>query len=248
MAPTGSKTSEATRLGRDVDMTADMANANEWSSAIAHMLNQPLTAVLGNAQALQAMLNGTATISELQEAVVDIVTEVRRAIQILRSWRMACQGSELQLSLVRINSVVRDLAALLLDDLIANRCALHLQLARHSPRVRIDTGQMQYALAVLIMSACEAMPDVSAEGRRIRVRTLQPSSQRVHIEVVHGNASLQSDVLKMLEPVQSARLHAPGLGLSICKKIVAAHDGRLEFLTDPAHHGAGVRVELPVAS
>jgi PAS domain S-box-containing protein len=233
------------QLGRDVDI----AKANEGSDAIAHMLNQPLTAVLGNAQALQAMLNGTATLSELQETVADIVTEVRRAIQMLRNWRVACRGSALQLSLVRINGVVRDAGALLLDDLIANRCVLQLQLARHSPRVRIDTAQMQYALAVLIMNACETMTDVSGEGRRIRVRTLQPSSQRVQIEVVHGKASLQSDALEMLEPLQSTKPHhAPGLGLSICKKIVAAHDGRLEFLADPAHHRAGVRVELPVAS
>lgn len=233
---------------RALERVARRATAREAARAIAHVLNQPLTAILSNSQAMQGMLNGTAEPSELNQAVADIVEEVRRAIQVLREWRVTLQGASLQLENVRINDIVRDAAALLLGDLIANRCELELGLSAHSPIVRADTGQMQYALAMLVMNACEAMRDLPVESRRIHVRTLQVSAEHACIEVADCGPSVRSGVLRVFEPPQTMRLPGSGMGMAICKGIVEAHGGRLQFVTGPAPEGAVFQVELPVAS
>lgn len=233
---------------RALERVARRATAREASRAIAHMLNQPLTAILSNSQALQGMLNGAAQLADLHLALADIVEEVRRAIQMLREWRATLQGSALRLTPLPINDIVRDAAALLLGDLVANRCELELQLSTHSPTVRVDTGQMQYALAMLIMNACEAMTDLPVESRRIRVRTLQTSAGHACIEVADRGPSVRSGVLRVFEPLHPMRLQGGGLGLAICKGIVEAHGGRLQFVTGPALEGAAFRVELCVAS
>lgn len=233
---------------RALERVARKATAREASRAIAHVLNQPLTAILSNAQALQGMLNGTAQLSELNMAVADIVSEVRRAIQVLRDWRVTLQGASMQLASVRINDIVRDAAALLLGDLVANRCELELRLSACSPLVRADAGQMQYALAMLIMNACEAMADLPVESRHIRVRTLQASAEHACIEVADRGPGVRSGVLRVFESPQSLRLPGMGLGMAVCKGIVEAHGGRLQFVTGPAPEGAVFRVELPVAS
>lgn len=233
---------------RALERVARRATAREASRAIAHVLNQPLTAILSNSQALQGMLNGTAQLSELSQAVADIVAEVRRAIQALRDWRVTLQGASLQLTNVRMNDIVRDAAALLLGDLVANRCELELLLSARSPIVNADAGQMQYALAMLVMNACEAMRDLPVEARRIRVRTLQSSDEHACIEVADSGPGVRSGVLRVFEPPQTMRLPGLGLGMTICKGIVEAHGGRLQFVTGPAPEGAVFRVELPVAS
>ncbi|HEY0685653.1 MAG TPA: PAS domain-containing sensor histidine kinase [Steroidobacter sp.] len=233
---------------RALEGVARKATAREASRAIAHLLNQPLTAILSNAQALQGMLNGATEPDELNHAVADIVTEVRRAIQVLRDWRVTLQGASLQLSNVRIDDLVRDAAALILGDLIANRCELELRLSPHSPEVSADAGQMQYALAMLIMNACEAMTDLPVEARRIRVRTFQDSVQHACIEVADHGPGVRSAVLRVFEAPPSMRLPGSGMGMSICKGIVEAHGGRLQLARGLAPEEAVLRVELPVAN
>lgn len=233
---------------RALERVARRATAREASRAIAHVLNQPLTAILSNSQALQGMLNGSAPLSELHQTVADIVEEVRRTIEVLRDWRVTLHGTALQLTSVRINDIVRDAAALLLGDLVANRCELELRLSARSPIARADAGQMQYALAMLIMNACEAMTDLPVESRRVRVRTLQGSVEHAYIEVADCGPSVRNGVLRVFEPPQTMRLPGSGLGMAICKGIVEAHGGRLQFVTGPAPEGAVFRVELPVAS
>lgn len=231
---------------RELEGVARRATAREASRAISHVLNQPLTAILSNSQALQGMLNSSAEVSELNQVVIDIVEEVRRAIQVLRDWRMALQGASLQLTKVDMNEIVRDAAALLLGDLVANRCELELLLSPRAPVVRADAGQMQYALAILTMNACEAMLDLPIEARRIRVRTLQASAEHAWIEVADRGPGVRSGVLRVFEPPQTQRLPGSGLGMAVCKGIVEAHGGRLQFVTVP--EGAVSRIELPVAS
>jgi signal transduction histidine kinase len=233
---------------RELERVARRATAREASRTIAHVLNQPLTAILSNSQALQRMLDDTTQPPELRQTVADIVAEVRRATQALRDWRLTLQGATLQLTRVGINEIVRDAAALLLGDLIANRCELELQLAPGLPRAKADAGQMQYALAMLIMNACEAMTDLPVESRRLCVRTSQTSTGQVCIEVADRGPGVRSGVLRLFEQPHGMRLPGAGLGMSICKAIVEAHDGHLRFVTGSALEGAVVRIELPVAS
>lgn len=233
---------------RELERVARRATAHEASREIAHVLNQPLTAILSNAQALQGMLDHAAQPSELRQTVADIVAEVRRATQVLRNWHLTLQGSTLQLTRVGINDIVRDAAALIVGDLLANRCELELRLSPCSPMARADVGQMQYALAMLIINACEAMADLPVESRRICVRTSQASTEQACIEVADRGPGVRSGVLRVFEQPNTRRLPGLGQGMSICKGIVEAHGGRLQFVTGPALEGAVARVELPLAS
>lgn len=231
-----------------IERVARKATAREASRTIAHVLNQPLTAILSNAQALQGMLRRSADPIELNNAVGDVVAEVRRAIQVLRDWRVTLQGAASELCNVSINDIVRDAAALVLGDLVANRCELELRLSLRSPMVRADVGQMQYALAMLIMSACEAMSHLPMDARGIQVRTSQHSLEHVCIEVADHGPGVRSGVLRVFESPQGMRLPGSGMGISICKGIVEAHGGRLRFVRGCAAEGMVLRVELPAVS
>lgn len=231
---------------RELERVARRATAREASRAISHVLYQPLTAILSNSQALQEMLSTTAADpDELNQTVMDIIEEVRRAVQVLREWRVTLQGSSLRLESVHLNDIVCDAAALLFGDLVASQCQLQLQLAPCSPIVRVDAGQIQYALAMLIMNACEAMRDLPVEARRIHVRTLRVSTEHACIEVAARGPSVRDGVLRVFEPPKTTRLAGSGMGMAICKGIVEAHGGRLQFVTGPAPEGAVFQVELP---
>ena len=142
---------------------------------------------------------------------------------------------------------MRDAAALVLCDLVENRCELHLRLSPRSPAVRVDRGQMQYVLAMSIMNACEAMSQLPVDARCILVRTSH-SLEHACIDVADRGPGVRGGVLRVFESPQGKRLPGTGMGMSICKGIVEAHGGRLQFVRGSALAGMVLRIELPVVS
>src|SRR6266550_260395 len=205
-----------------------VASLGQLSSSLAHELNQPLGIILSNAQAAQHMLAAdNPDIPELQEILADIVGEDLRAGEVITRLRALLKRGETGLLPVALNEVIEDVLHLLRSDLVARGVTAESKLAERLPDVPGDEVQLQQVLLNIITNACDAMAENPPGDRRLRISTnLQSDSVRVSIED-QGRGVPCGDVSRIFQPFFTTKSHGLGIGLSICRSIIAAHQGRL---------------------
>jgi PAS domain S-box-containing protein len=223
-----------------------VAVLGELTGALAHELNQPLTAILSNAQAAQRfLLQQPVRLSEVHEILNDIVAEDKRAGEVIRRLRALLKRGETQLQLLDVNEVVGDVLDLARADCIARGVTLVRELAPSLPAVRGDRVQLGQVLLNLIVNACDAMSHCAARDRRLTISTATNSEGAVQICVSDcGNGISADQIGRLFEPFYTTKAQGLGLGLTICRSIVAAHVGKLEAFNNSAG-GATFCVSLP---
>lgn len=221
-----------------------VAMLGELSGALAHELNQPLTAVLANAQAAGRSLQHGAIV-EVQEIIEDIVAENKRATEIIRRLRALFTHGETEATLVDINECVRDVLSIGHGDLVARNITAEALLAPNLPGVWADRVQLQQVLQNLILNACDAMCDNVGRERYLRVSTRLTEEGEVGIEVYDRGVGIEN-VQRIFEPLFTTKRHGLGLGLAICQRVVSAHRGRL-WATNNPDRGATMHIVLPAA-
>lgn len=236
------KQSEVTHLAR-------VATLGELSGALAHELNQPLTAILSNAQAAQRFLRQPQPdLAEVAEILADIVSEDQRAGEIIRRLRRLFDKQETPRQAVAVNELVAEALRILRNDLLNQGVALATVLEAAGAMVLADSVQLQQVLINLVMNACDATPDGGAKAVAVRsARMPAPGAGgRVRISVADRGSGIAPGALEQVfEPFYTTKEHGMGLGLSICRSIVAAHGGRL-WAENNADGGASFHVELPL--
>ena len=222
-----------------------VALLGEMSGGLAHELNQPLTAILSNAQAAQQFIaNKTIDDAELQDILRDIIAADERAGAVIQRLRALFKRGETHVEPLDANEVVREVMSLAHGDLATRSIDIVLQLAPELPRIEGDRVQLQQVMLNLIMNASEAMAGRDSSERRLRVRTLASSS---HVNVSFtdrgpGFAAEQHD--RLFEPFYTTKAQGLGLGLSISRTIITAHRGRLWGVGSPGR-GATFHISLP---
>ncbi|PYL79772.1 MAG: hypothetical protein DMF27_00470 [Verrucomicrobia bacterium] len=205
-----------------------VASLGQLSSSLAHELNQPLGIILSNAQAAQHMLaDDNPDIPELQEILADIVGEDLRAGEVITRLRALLQRGETRLLPVALNGVIEDVLHLLRSDLVARGVTVRTTFAEGLPDVAGDKVQLQQVVLNIITNACDAMAENLQKDRILRISTnLQSDSVRVSIED-QGRGAPGGDVSRIFQPFFTTKSHGLGIGLSICRSIIAAHQGRI---------------------
>jgi two-component system, LuxR family, sensor kinase FixL len=222
----------------------------ELSGSLAHELNLPLGAILSNAQAAQRILaNGDPDLAEVREILNDIVSEDKRAAEVIRRSRLWLKKGEVQLHPLRINKVVRDVLKLISTDLISQNVTVDSQLAGNLPAITGDPVQLQQVLVNLVVNACDAMADCDTSERRLLIRTgIDNGSSAVIVSVTdRGGGVPEKKMEEIFEPFFTTKEKGMGLGLSVCRTIVAAHRGKL-WAANNADRGATFHFTLPVAT
>jgi PAS domain S-box-containing protein len=240
---------QAARHRNEMAHLSRVTALGELSGSIAHELNLPLSAILSNAQAARRVLaNGGADFTEVREILDDIVSEDKRAAEVIRRLRLWLKKGELQKRCLRINQVVQDVLKLMRSDLMDQRVRVDTQLTRNLPTVSGDPVQLQQVLLNLILNACDAMTGCSIAERRLLVRTgTESGNPGVIASVTDRGGSIPEEKMEQIfEPFFTTKTKGMGLGLSVCRSIITAHRGKL-WATNNPDRGATFHFSLPIS-
>ena len=220
----------------------------ELSGSLAHELNQPLTAILSNAQAAYRMMaQGSDTREEIQEILSEIIAEDKRAGEVIRRMRDLLKKGEVRVEALDLPEVVEEIVRLLHSDLISRGVVVSTDFAAGLPRVRADRIQIVQVLINLITNGCDAMEKTAPEQRRLLLSAERADGDLVRVSVADGGSGIaQSDLQRLFQPFVTTKAKGLGLGLAVCRTIVGAHGGRI-WATNNAGRGSTFHFTLPAA-
>jgi signal transduction histidine kinase len=231
---------------RELALASRFATAGELTASIAHEINQPLGAILTNAETAQAMLKSpTPDLAELNEIVGDIVRDDRRASEVIRRMRSLLRKAPFDPKNLDLNEVVRETVALLASVAAGRKVELANFPAPTALPIICDQIQLQQVIVNLVGNAIEAMKDTPDENRIIAIRTSN-AEEFAELSVSDRGPGIPADKLKeVFEPFVTSKAEGMGMGLSIARTIVEAHDGRI-WAENRDGGGAMFGIRLPL--
>ena len=219
----------------------------ELSGSIAHEINQPLTAILSNAQAaLHLMAQESPDVVEIRNALEEIVHEDNRAGEVIHRLRRLLKKGERKAEYVNINDLVRSAVSLLNSELIGRDINVRLDLESGESLARGDSVQLQQVLLNLVINAMDAMASTPTAQRSILISTREAKTGMVDVLVKdRGHGIHPKENGRVFEPFYTTKEHGLGLGLPLCLTIIQAHQGRLTLANDDGG-GAIAAFSLPI--
>ena len=226
---------------------ARLSAMGEMASALAHELNQPLTAIINYAQAARRALGsaGEAPDSPLASLLDKTSQQATRAGQIIHRLRQFIAKGETERALEDLNAVVEEAAALALIGTTGKRITVRRRFGAELPPVLIDKVQIHQVITNLLRNGIDAATEV--ERREIVVSTAPAGPDALEVAVADSGPGLDPEVAaRLFQPFVTTKPGGIGIGLSICRSIVDAHGGRLWSSANP-DGGTIFHVRLPVA-
>jgi len=225
-----------------------VALLSELSGSLAHELNQPLTAILSNAQAaLRFMAHTPPNLSEVHKILGLIVDSDKRAGEVIRRLGAMLRKEPPNHQMLDLDEVVRDVLRIVRSDLLNRNCRTVLDLGGALPDVLGDRVQLQQVLMNLLMNGCDAMMDEAPDQRQIVVSSRQISGNAVRVSVRDsGHGIPAKDLERIFEPFVTTKHSGLGLGLAVCSTIIRSHRGRI-IAENLSSGGACISFELPIA-
>jgi C4-dicarboxylate-specific signal transduction histidine kinase len=237
---------EVEQRRKEVTHLTRVAILGELSGALAHELNQPLTAILSNAQAAQRLLTRTPSdLAVVGEILDDIVADDLRAGEVITRLRALLKRGEASFKPLDINDVATEVLALARSELIERHVTVSTRLTPGLPAILGDRVQLQQIMLNLLLNACEAMSSRRSGARMLTVSTALDGDGVLLTSIADRDNGVPPDAAERLfEPFFTTKPQGLGLGLSICRSIIAAHGGRLWADNNP-EGGATFTFALP---
>ena len=224
-----------------------VATVSALTGSLAHELSQPLCSILNNAQAAQSfMARDPPDYTELETILAEIVSADLRAGDIIERLRTMLRRGEIALQPVSVNAILEEMLRLTRTDLIARGVSVSNLTAGDLPPAMTDRVQLQQVLLNLIVNACDAM-ESNPPDDRILTLTAVIEEHEIRIGVLDCGVGLPADVEILFQPFHTTKKSGLGLGLAICRTLVATHGGRLWAERGP-ERGAAFYVALPLAT
>jgi PAS domain S-box-containing protein len=215
------------------------------TGSLAHEINQPLAAIMTNAQAARRLLDAPVPdLLELRAALADIVSDNQRAAEVVRRLRTLLRKDTSEYARVDLNDSINDVIKVLQGDITSRGVKIDVELAGDLPGVLGDRIQLQQVILNLLLNAFEALEQEDPSARRVRLRT-SALEGTVTVSVTDVGVGLTDEQLpRMFEPFYTTKPDGMGLGLAICQTIMNAHDGAVGVERN-AHKGTTFSFTLP---
>ena len=232
---------------------ADLADAGrltrmgEFAAMVAHEVTQPLAAIVTNADSCLIWLGKEQpNLDKARRDVERIVKNGNRAAQVIQSIRALARKSAADVALLDMNRLIEETLELMQSDLQRHNILLEMQLLASLGPVKGDRTQLQQVIVNLVMNAIEAMNNSAQSSRHLKVIT-EISDGAALTTIADSGSGIDPRLLeRIFHPMFSTKAHGMGLGLSICRSIVEAHDGRLWAAPNPSG-GSLFRLLIPRA-
>lgn len=221
----------------------------EMASALAHELNQPLSAILGYTQgALRMIRRGETAGDALEDCLAKAAGQARRAGEIIQHIRRYVRRGDPHRALARINDLVREAAVLMTTEASTYRIAVRLDLDPAEPQVFVEKVAIEQVVINLFQNAVEALRDAGTSGGSIALSTGVNDHGAVEVRILDNGPGVAAGLRdRLFDPFVTAKRDGIGLGLPMCRSIVRDHGGEL-WLGDGGPDGAQFRFTLPAAA
>jgi two-component system sensor kinase FixL len=220
---------EARRQREQINLLTRLSLLGEMTASLAHELNQPLSAIMSNANAaMQYIANRKLDPAQLHEILTDVVADGQRAHNIIHNVRDAIKKGRAIRGRINLNDVVRGVSRMISADAAAQSCKVEMSLAEDLPTIEGDPTQMQQVLINLVRNALDAMRDTPLNRREVEIATNYDGNATVHVAVRdHGCGISETVGERLFEQFFTTKEEGLGMGLAIVRSIIEAHGGRI---------------------
>ena len=224
-----------------------VTSLGELTASIAHEVNQPLGAVVANAEACLGWLDRESPdLNEAHAAIERIVRDGHRASDVIRRVRALIKRTDTQMVLLDVNEVVSEAVNIVEHELLRYRVSRRMELSRDLPAVLGDRVQLQQVLLNLLINSIEAMQPITDRPRELVIRSKQDETQQVQVTVADCGIGLSAESAhRVFDAFVTTKSSGMGMGLSICRSIIHAHGGQI-WASPNEPFGATVQFTLPL--
>ncbi|CAH1658763.1 Histidine kinase [Hyphomicrobiales bacterium] len=243
------KAQEALQQARNqLDHALRAATVGEVSASIAHEINQPLAAITTHAAAARRWMDrDPPNLGEVRASLQEASAAAMRASEVVRRIRLFMTRVEPDRMSLPVNALVEEAIHLIQNELGANSVKLTTALEAEGAAILGDRVLLQQVVINLMNNAIQAMQILAPDKRALSVRTVL-SGESVLIAVADSGPGFSEEAAqKAFEPFYTTKAGGMGLGLAMCRTILAAHDGDIRVATSPGHMGGDVTIRLPCA-
>ncbi len=239
---------EANRLRRQIAHVDRVSVMGQLASALAHEINQPLGAILRNAEAAELfMQDQSPDLDEVRAIIADIRKDDQRAGNVIDRMRTLLRRRDMDERTLDVAELVGEVAALVRSDAAARRIKVEMVVAPNLPAVFGDPVHLQQVLLNLIVNGMDAIDEAGEADRRVGVTAEVGGSNTVEITVTDSGRGIPTDkIAQIFDPFFTTKPKGMGMGLPISLTIIQAHKGRI-WAENRNGGGASFRVSLPIA-
>ena len=220
------------------------STAGELTASIAHEINQPLGAILANAETADLILQSSnPDTAELKDIVKDILQDDRRATEVIRRMRSLLKKAPFELKSLDLNDVARETVEFL--STLPRKIEVVSVITPDVLPILGDRIQLQQVMLNLVVNGIDAMKDNSSENRIISIRTARVENFAELSVSDLGSGIPEDKIEEIFEPFFTSKAEGMGMGLSIARTIIEAHNGLISA-NNRDHGGATFRIRLPL--
>jgi len=238
---------ETQNLRRGLAHAGRVSMMGQLASALAHEINQPLGAILRNAEAAELfMQDPSPDLDEVRAILADIRKDDQRAGSVIDRMRGLLKRQDLNKRAVDVGELVSGVADLVRSDAAARHIRLELAVPRHLPPVFGDLVHLQQVLLNVMINGMDALDGANQGDRRVRVTAALDGPKSIEIAVTDTGPGVPVDQLThIFDPFVTTKPNGMGMGLAISRTIIEAHEGRL-WAENRKEGGASFRFTLPI--